>query len=158
MVNKTFGQEGKPLKKIKFIIDSDLENAALIGMAINKLCSLIPLSDVESFQIELCAIEAINNSIIHAYGREINHEVETVFRLYGDRLILDVFDAGKSMDQNCLKNAKISSFGDDPKAIDDIPESGRGLAVIKEIMDSITYETKDGKNCFTMIKKTPVGS
>ena len=67
--------------------------------------------------------------------------------------ILDVYDTGKAMDQSCLKKANISSFENDPNDLDNIPESGRGLAVIKETMDSMTYETKDGKNCFTMTKK-----
>ena len=140
-------------KRIKLSIESKLENVSLIGMAINKLCSLTPLSDVESYQIEFCAVEAVNNSIIHAYGREAGHEVEVVFTLYGDMFILDVYDTGKAMDQSYLKKANISSFENDPNDLDNIPESGRGLAVIKETMDSMTYETKDGKNCFTMTKK-----
>ncbi len=140
-------------KRIKLIIESKLENVSLIGMAINKLCSLIHLSDVESCQIELCVAEALNNSIIHAYGREANHEVEVVFTLYGDRLILDVCDTGKAMDQSYLKKANISSFENDSNDLDNIQERGRGLAIIKEVMDSVVYETKDGKNCLTMMKK-----
>ncbi len=140
-------------KRIKLIIESKLENVSLISMAINKLCSLSHLSDVESCQIELCVVEALNNSIIHAYGREAGHEVEVVFTLYGDRLILDVRDTGKAMDQSYLKKAKISSFENDSNDLDNIQESGRGLAIIKECMDSVVYETKDGKNCLTMMKK-----
>ena len=139
-------------KRIKLIIESKLENVSLISMAINKLCSLIHLSDVESYQIELCVAEALNNSIIHAYGREAGHEVEVVFTLYGDRLILDVCDTGKAMDQSYLKKANISSFENDPNDLDNIQETGRGLAIIKEVMDSVVYETKDGKNCLTMKK------
>ena len=97
-------------ERIKLSIESKLENVSLIGMAINKLCSLTPLSDVESDQIEFWAVEAVNNSIIHAYGREAGHEVEVVFTLYGDRLILDVCDTGQAMDQSYLKKADISNI------------------------------------------------
>jgi len=141
-------------KRIKLSIESKLENVSLIGVAINKLCSLIPLSDVESYQIELCAVEALNNSIIHAYGREENHEVAVFFTLYSDRVTLEVCDTGKPMDQDCWKKANISQFENDSNDLDNIQERGRGLAIIKEVMDSVVYETKDGENCFSMMKKT----
>jgi len=141
-------------KRIKFCIESKLENVSLIGVAINKLCSLIPLSDAEAYRIELCAVEAVNNSIIHAYGDDATHEVEVIFTLYSDRVTLEVCDTGTPMDQDCLKKATILPFENDSNGLDNVQEGGRGLPIIKEVMDSVVYETKDGKNCFTMMKKT----
>ena len=47
-----------PDQRLKPIIESRLENVPLVGMAVNKLSSFFPLSDVESYQIELCVVEA----------------------------------------------------------------------------------------------------
>ena len=34
-----------------------------------------------------------------------------------------------------------------------IPENGRGLALMLEMMDQVKYSSKDGKNTLTLIKK-----
>ena len=139
--------------RMKMVIDSVLENVPLIGMAINKLCSQIPLSLEESFNVEICVVEAVNNSIEHAYKNEPGHEVMVVFAIGPDELILDIYDTGTSLDQKLLENADTKCLDIDPGDHDSIPEGGRGLAIIKEIMDSVTYTSKQGEDCFTMIKK-----
>jgi len=139
-------------KRVKLVIDSDPEQVSLIGMAINKLCSLTPLSDSESNQIELCVVEAVNNSIEHAYGKEKGHEVEVGFTLHADRLVVDVCDTGKPMEEGFIEQKDISLLEIDPDDLDNIPEEGRGIPIMKEIMDTVTYETENGKNCLTLIK------
>ena len=80
------------MKKIRFIIDSDLESVALVGMSVRKICSLTPFSENESFQIELCAVEAVNNSIIHAYNSAPLCEVEIILTVKEDCLSIEVCD------------------------------------------------------------------
>ncbi len=138
-------------KKIQFVIDSDLANVSLVGMAVNKICSQIPLSDMESYSVELCVVEAVNNSILHAYGNKRGKPVEISFVLHSDRLILEICDEGTPMGQEKLDRRDVFSF--DPDDIETIPEGGRGLAIIREVMDSVAYRTKDGKNYFTLTKK-----
>ena len=145
---------GVSVRKIKLIIDSNLDHVSFIGTAINKLCSLISHPDVEPYQIQLCVEEAVINSIKHAYGKEAGHEVEVVFTLYPDRLILEVCDTGRPMDQDTLKQANLSSLTVDPNNPGSIPEGGRGLGIMKEIMDTVVYKTDKGKNCLIMMKKT----
>lgn len=140
------------MKKIKFIIDSNLENVALVGMSIKRLCSLIPFSDAQSYQVELCAVEAINNSIIHAYNGELLHKVETILSIDKGYLTLEICDNGKALDPNIIEKAGIDTFNLDTNNLDEISESGRGLAVIKEIMDKVTYESDNGVNRLIMIK------
>jgi serine/threonine-protein kinase RsbW len=76
-----------------------------------------------------------------------------VFNIYPDRLVLDVYDTGKPMQGNLLEQKDISSLEFEPGDLDSIPEGGRGIAIMKEIMDSMDYKTEDGKNCLTMTKK-----
>ena len=140
-------------RRVKLTIDSNLENVPLIGIAINRLCSLIPLSDMESFQVELCVVEAVTNCIEHAYGHEQGNEVEVVFTLCPGELILEIYDSGTPLDQELLEQADTTSLEFDPSDLDNIAEKGRGLAIIKEIMDSISYRSKNGKNCFTITKR-----
>ncbi len=140
-------------KRIKLIIESKLENVPLIGITINKLSSLIFLSDIESYKIELCVVEAVTNSIKHAYGKEAGQDVEVVFTLYADRLTIDVCDTGKPLDQNIMNKKNVSSLDVDLDDIANLPEGGRGIAIIKEIMDTVSYKSEKRKNVLTMAKR-----
>lgn len=140
-------------KRIKLIIESKLENVPLIGITINKLSSLIFLSDIESYKIELCVVEAVTNSIIHAYGNEAGQDVEVVFTLYADRLTIDVCDIGNPLDQNIMNKKNVSSLDVDLDDIANLPEGGRGIAIIKEIMDTVSYKSEKRKNVLTMAKR-----
>jgi anti-sigma regulatory factor (Ser/Thr protein kinase) len=139
-------------KRLKLVIDSDLEQVSLIGITINKLCSLTPLSESEFNQIELCVVEAVNNSVEHAYGNEKGHDVEVTFTLHADRLVVDVCDTGKPMEKGLVEQRDISLLEIDPDDLDNIAEEGRGIPIMKKIMDTVTYGTEDRKNCLTLTK------
>jgi anti-sigma regulatory factor (Ser/Thr protein kinase) len=139
-------------KEIRLVIDSDLKNVSLVGRAINALCPLIARSRISASEIELCVVEAVNNCIEHAYGKEKGHEIEVCFTLHQDRLVIDVYDTGKSMDLKRLNQTDLSALEMDSDQINTIAEKGRGLAIIKEIMDVVAYETENGKNCLSLTK------
>ena len=140
------------MKKIKFIIQSELENVELVGMSLKKLCSLTSFSENQAFQIELCAVEAINNSIIHAYNGAIKYEVEVVMTIRKDCLLIEVCDRGKAMNQKILEKADLTHKDDYLESLEKLSETGRGLGFIKEFMDNVTYKTDSGVNCLKMIK------
>lgn len=141
-----------PYQEIKLIIDSNMKNVYLVNAAIEALCSMIPFSCNMSFGIKLSVAEAVNNSIIHAYDKEPGHDVEVVFSLYPDKLIIKVCDTGKQMNHEILSDTiKADSFSEDN--IEDMPTGGRGILIINKMMDIVTYETNNNKNCFIMTKK-----
>lgn len=139
-------------RRITLVITSDLQNVPLIGQAVERLCSLIPLSDVESHQIALCVVEAVNNAIVHAYGNEAAHEVEVLFGQYPDHLTLQICDTGRAMDPKHLEPQAASPFDFDPCRLSSIPEKGLGLAIIRKTMDEVTYTTCEGKNILTLTR------
>lgn len=139
-------------RRITLAITSDLRNVPLIGQAIQRLCSLTPLSDVEAHQIALCVVEAVNNAIVHAYDREAEHEVQVIFDQYSDRLIVQICDAGRTMDPKHLSPQTASPLDFDPHCLEHIPERGLGLAIIRKTMDDVTYTTSHGKNILTLTR------
>lgn len=117
------------LRRIRLIIDSDFQNVPLIGMAINKLCFLSPLSEKGAFQVEV------------------------IFTLSPEELILDICDTGVPMKKETLEQSDIKSLECNATDLQNIAEGGRGLAIIREVMDSVVYKSEDGKNCLTLRKK-----
>jgi serine/threonine-protein kinase RsbW len=132
---------------IKLTILSTLENVPLLGASVNKMCSLVSMTDEQAFQMELCVVEACNNVIKHAYNNADDKEVEVEVRFLDDRIIFSVCDAGSPKPGDVLHTLEY-----DPEDLDNLPEGKMGLFLIHEIMDEIHYETKNGKNVFSMTK------
>ncbi len=120
----------------------------MIGHAINKLCSLIPLSEVESYQTELCVVEACNNVIEHAYRYQPHHELEVVVSLYLDRITFEICDRGRPLD-----GQPPVALEYDPNDLANLPEGGMGLFLMNSIMDKIDYRSEDGRNVLTLEKR-----
>ena len=133
--------------EIKLAISSRLENVALMGMAVNKMCSVTPLSEIESLQVELCVVEACNNVIKHGYGHEPHHELEVVVTLGLDRILISIRDLGIAR-----KVVATPSLNYDPDCLATLPENGMGLFLIHQIMDHVHYETTEGRNVLTLTK------
>ena len=135
------------IKEIKLIIDSDLANVSLIGMAVNKICTQIPLDKIEAYQIETCVVEAVTNVIKHAYKNETGHDVAVSIKLHPDRITFLVCDTGKAM---APKQPAELEF--DPDDLENLPEGGMGLFIIHKIMNAVSYKTIENRNVLTMTK------
>lgn len=134
-------------KQIKLIIPSALENVAWVGVSIKSIC--LEITEIAHFadHIELCTVEACNNVIHHAYRCNSQHEVEIIVTLDMDHLTIQICDWGKSMEKN-----EIPVLDFDPDDIKTLPERGMGRFIIYEVMDTVDYQIKDGKNILTLIK------
>ena len=136
---------------INLSIESDDQHVCLIGKAINGLCSLANFSDIDTYQVELCVVEAVNNAIEHAYERAQGKLVEVTFSLYQHKITINICDTGKVMDEKWLmRDNALPDF--DADDLPSLPEGGWGLAIIQQVMDEVTYSTSNGKNVLTLTK------
>ncbi|MCH9673409.1 MAG: ATP-binding protein [Gammaproteobacteria bacterium] len=135
---------------IHFSIASQYGNVSLVTTAIRALCH--GRFGLEAAgQLELCAAEAITNAIEHAYKGEEGHHVGVRLLLEDERLVLEVYDQGNSMDPNLLA-VGTGALEFDPDDIDNLPEGGMGLALIRMSADELEYHTKDGVNCLRLTR------
>lgn len=135
------------IRQINLTIDSSLKNVAIVGAAVNRLCALVLLSEDECADIELCVVEGVNNAVKHAYNSQSGNDVDIVFTIQLDRLVIEIFDSGKGME---IDEIEFPMF--DFTSLDTIPESGMGLYIIKSIMDEIYYTREPNRNKLTMIR------
>jgi serine/threonine-protein kinase RsbW len=128
-------------------IDSRLEHVALVGVAVRAICAAIPLADEEAASVELCVVEAVNNAVEHAYGEQAGYPIEIELALAADVLRIEVRDRGRSMDwATACANA-------DAYAADALSDGGRGIFIIRSLMDRVSYRAGRGWNALAMRKR-----
>ena len=140
------------LRKVKLIIESDLADVPLVGIAVNRFCSYAAFSETDAFNIELCVIEAVTNSIKHAYGEKSGQEVMVIFTLSDNEAVFEICDKGKPMDPERLKTADLGTSHVEKQDINSIADCGRGLGIMKEIMDGVEYRPGNEFNCLVLKK------
>jgi len=121
--------ENRHIKKVSARILSQLEAAAV--------------PEERIFDITLCVEEAVRNAIVHGNRSNRNKTVITTFQLQDDRVTIEVEDEGEGFDHTALP---------DPTDADYIMRnSGRGVYLIRKLMDSVTFNDRGNK--IVMVKK-----
>lgn len=147
-----------PPNRIHLTIDSNLADVFLVGLLINGACRFVGLDETEAYQMELCVVEAVNNTIQHAYHGQAGHEVAVSAAISTDRLEFSVRDSGSPISEDALAawRCEASAADYDQFALGQLSEGGMGLDIMREVMDQVDYESSGGVNCLRMTKQIPV--
>ena len=132
---------------IKLTIESRLDNVALIGMVLNRIGLEAGLGEQGAFEVEVCTVEAVTNSIKHAYGGQPGKLVEVQVELEPQCLTIRVSDNGRALPAPRLRRRRWQI-----EAPNRLRESGRGLFIIHSLMDRVAYESKAGTNVMTLCR------
>ena len=131
-----------PVVELKLPVLPDMELSATKTAEI--VAKHMELSEEKSAEISMALIEACINAFEHS---ESNKQIEIHFRIKGDELEIQVTDKGKGFDQSKVKIPKIEEkIGSDHKR-------GWGLQLIKELMDTVEFESSSEGTTVTMTKK-----
>tara|TARA_B100001093_G_scaffold91444_1_gene83609 strand:+ start:496 stop:924 length:429 start_codon:yes stop_codon:yes gene_type:complete len=133
----------KPSVELKLPILKDMELVATQTAEI--VAKHMDLSDEKTGEISMALIEACINAFEHS---ESKSEVYIDFLIEEDQLTIKVIDKGKGFDQSNVKIPKIES-----KLNSDERKRGWGIMLIKELMDSVDFESDHTGTTLTMIKK-----
>jgi serine/threonine-protein kinase RsbW len=143
------------LKGLSFSIDSHLGNVSLVAVAVNRICVQLGLDDLSAGQVELCVAEAATNAIRHAYHGEPGHTVMIALAASTDQLNIEVSDRGTPMpveqEQRLLHGTQANEF--QTTDLRSLPEGGRGLQIIHDLMDEVSYVRLGNINRLTMRKQ-----
>jgi anti-sigma regulatory factor (Ser/Thr protein kinase) len=107
----------------------------------------VTLDDDQKYYVELAVSEAVTNSLRHAYGNAPDREIGLRVTVEPGRLVVEVTDTGLPLDPAHIENATL------PDAEDSRRESGgRGLFLIRQVMDEVRLTREGDRNVLTMIK------
>jgi serine/threonine-protein kinase RsbW len=133
--------------RIRLVIESRFENIFLIGGAVRGIAATLAFDETICYHLELCVVEAVNNTLKHAYDCEPGHSVEVEILIHQDRIIFKIRDTGKSMHAG-----KVEPLQFEPGNVESVPERGMGRFIMDALMDEVSYETVNGRNILSMTK------
>ncbi|REL25333.1 ATP-binding protein [Thalassotalea euphylliae] len=139
-------------KKVQLSITSCYEHVSLVAIGIcNMICSCYDIDEF-SAAIELSFVEVANNVVEHAYSDEKDHEIGFELALQSDQVSITIIDTGSAMPAANMER-EIDWDSLDKDDIDSWDTSGRGLQIVKDLMDEVSYWSDSGRNYFKMVKK-----
>ncbi|MGK5091855.1 ATP-binding protein [Deltaproteobacteria bacterium TL4] len=137
------------MSSIKLTIESQLEHIPLVGLALRSFAGHAAFDEEDSFMIELAVVEAVTNVVEHAYELQPGNLVEIEVLIQPDAILCHIYDKGKPMPPVKVPLINRSYNVDD---LDSISDRGRGIALIHQIMDEVTYQRCDEINFLTLKK------
>ena len=135
----------------RFSILSSFENVANLAEDVSTYCGTLPGSTPDSVDmLRLCVAEALNNVVEHAYSGENGKPIFAEVKVSDDRFEVLIIDEGKPMPKGGPPDAKLDFDLDD---LENLPEGGFGWMLIRDQMDIVDYERREGHNVLRLEKR-----
>jgi serine/threonine-protein kinase RsbW len=96
-----------------------------------------------AYHINVVLTEAMVNAIKYANAGDPDKIVHILINIADDELIIKVYDNGQGFDINSIP----------PPDFEKLEDRGRGVFIIKSIMDTVQYQKVDGGNVLEMTKR-----
>ncbi len=123
------------------VIDSRLVAVPAVCDWVSSLCRRSGFDNIQSYQIAVCTVEAVNNSIIHACRRRSGKKVSIVWQLMERELRILISDKGYEMQ---VRPELSTPGGDSP--------NGRGWFIMNRWMDRVEYCSDGTRNTVTLAR------
>jgi serine/threonine-protein kinase RsbW len=120
-------------RSVRLTIPAKPEYITLGRLALTAIAGVQPLSDETLHDLKLALTEACTNSVRHASGDDGEGEVEILYKLEPDRLVVEVGDAGAGFDPEGTMN------GEDGE----LDEGGLGIEIIRALADEVEIGPRD---------------
>jgi len=107
------------------------------------------IPEVEVSAIVLALDEMCSNLMIHAHHCNPDHMLELhIDTDRADRIVFEIVDDGHVFDINQFHTPELGNLVHEKR------KGGLGIRLVKSIMDSIEYTTRNGKNVCRLVKNT----
>jgi serine/threonine-protein kinase RsbW len=124
-------------RKITIKVPSETGYLRKVSSGIEKSLAPYKLDETFLFNIRLCVEEAIRNAMVHGNRSDKNLHVEVTYWVIGGKLNIVVEDKGPGFDH--------ANVPDPTKGDNLLKLSGRGICLIRNLMDSVIYNGSGNK-------------
>lgn len=130
---------------IRLTVPSRLDLLSIVDKVLEGIADLMGFEEDDRDSVAISVLEAGTNAIQHGHAHDAARVVEMVFSLHPDELVVDVYDGGQGFQPEVIEDATA------PENI--LKERGRGIFIMRSMMDEVTFEFTDGGTRCRLIKK-----
>ena len=132
----------KNKKHLIFKISSKREQLPKIEKITSSIADTMNLNEEQKDNLAIAVTEAVGNAIVHGNRQDAKKKVTIEFYLKKNKIKVSVKDEGQGFNPDTLSNPL------EPENI--MKESGRGIFILKSLMDQVNFSEKGTKINFTM--------
>jgi sigma-B regulation protein RsbU (phosphoserine phosphatase) len=128
-------------------LTNDIEQVPQLADFVDMVCEEVGMDMAVAIQMNLAMEEAVVNVMSYAYPADTVGDVTIEAVTIADQLQFTITDCGTPFDPTAKEDV------DTTLSAEERPIGGLGIHLVRQLMDSITYERIDGKNVLTLRKK-----
>lgn len=128
------------------VLHNDVRQIPQLAHFVETIAGEKKLDQSLTMSLNLALEEAVTNVILYAYPEGADGLVDVEAILAPGKLTFIISDSGKAFDPTS------ASVPDLTASLDERPIGGLGIHLVRQLMDSVEYERREGKNILTMIK------
>ena len=128
-------------------LTNDVMEAPRLTDFINDVCQSLGIEEILTMQLTLAVEEAAVNVMNYAYEPGTVGTVDLDAETGDGELKIIISDSGVAFDPTQKAEADITLTAEER------PIGGRGIFLVRQIMDNVNYRRQDGRNILTLTKK-----
>lgn len=128
-------------------IPSRTDNLEIIRDFIIGIAKKFGFDDDGISEIELAVDEACANVIKHAYNYDESKKIDITVETNSSKLTITISDQGRGFDPSRLESPE--------QRLQKHARGGLGIALIKKVMDEVSFDIHPGSNHVKMVKYIP---
>ena len=127
-------------------LQNDIQEIPKVNTLVDEVAEETGIDPSLSMSLNLALEEAVTNVVLYAYpeGQKGLVEVDAIIRPQSIEFTLS--DSGIAFDPTCRPDPDLSL------GVEDRPIGGLGIFLVRQIMDKVEYERREGKNYLRMTK------
>ena len=128
------------------VLHNDVRQIPQLASFVETIADEKKLDQSLTMSLNLALEEAVTNVILYAYPEDADGLVDVEAILAPEKLTFIISDSGKTFDPTSAPDPDLTA------SLDERPVGGLGIHLVRQLMDSVEYERREGKNILTMIK------
>ena len=132
-------------KNKKLVLASKPEAVEEIEKLAADAATLAGFNQEEQDSLAIAVTEMANNAVIHGNKRDLNKKVHVTVEVVDTEVRMTIRDEGRGFNPDSLSNPL------DPENL--LRESGRGVFIVRSLMDELSYDFSHGGTQVTIIKR-----
>lgn len=132
-------------KNYKLVLASRPEAIEEIEKLAAEAANTAGFNQEEQDSLAIAVTEMANNAVIHGNQRDPGKKVFITIEVLNAEVRMTIRDEGKGFNPNTLSNPL------DPENL--LRESGRGVFIVRSLMDEVSYDFSKGGTQVTLVKR-----